>query len=343
MGTEEILQEYSCCGTSGGNTANNRRTSLEINALSAPTGTTTRIVITERCGERGEAFGKKCDGTVKITVILCTFNRCESLVRALESVSLSKLPESIDWEVLVVDNNSRDRTPEVAERFCREYPGRFRYLFEAKPGKSNALNAAIREAHGDVLSFMDDDVIVDPMWLQNLTASLADGRWAGAGGRIIPQWTCTPPPWLPQRDRYALAPLAMFDLGPVGGALDEPPFGTNMAFRKEVFEEYGGFRTDLGPRPGSEIRNEDTEFGQRLLSAGEHLRYEPSAVVYHSIAPSRMRKQYFLAWWFDKARADFGNSVSRLEPSGSSLEFHCILLEGLLCQLCVGWSLSRPP
>lgn len=226
-------------------------------------------------------------------------------MRALESVSLSKLPESIDWEVLVVDNNSRDRTPEVAERFCREYPGRFRYLFEAKPGKSNALNAAIREAHGDVLSFMDDDVIVDPMWLQNLTASLADGRWAGAGGRIIPQWTCTPPPWLPQRDRYALAPLAMFDLGPVGGALDEPPFGTNMAFRKEVFEEYGGFRTDLGPRPGSEIRNEDTEFGQRLLSAGEHLRYEPSAVVYHSIAPSRMRKQYFLAWWFDKARADF--------------------------------------
>ena len=242
---------------------------------------------------------------MKITVVLCTFNRCESLERALESVSLSRLPESIDWEVLVVDNNSSDQTPQVVERFCHEHPARFRYLFEAKPGKSNALNTAIREARGDVLSFVDDDVIVEPTWLEKLTASLHDGRWAGAGGRIIPQWTGPPPFWLPRRDRYALAPLAMFDLGPEGGALNEPPFGTNMAFHKKVFEKYGGFRTDLGPRPGSEIRNEDTEFGQRLLNAGEQLAYEPLAVVHHSVPANRLRKQYFLTWWFDKARADF--------------------------------------
>ena len=72
-----------------------------------------------------------------------------------------------------------------------------------------------------------------------------------------------------------------------------------------MFEKYGGFRTDLGPRPGSEIRSEDTEFGWRLLAAGERLRYEPSAVVYHSVSgESASDKQYFLAWWFDKARAE---------------------------------------
>jgi GT2 family glycosyltransferase len=96
----------------------------------------------------------------------------------------------------------------------------------------------------------------------------------------------------------------MFDLGLDAGPLTEPPFGTNMAFQKWVFEKYGGFRTDLGPRPGSEIRNEDTEFGQRLLTAGEQLRYEPSAVVYHTIPEARLRKPYFLAWWFAKGRAD---------------------------------------
>jgi GT2 family glycosyltransferase len=177
-------------------------------------------------------------------------------------------------------------------------------VFEPHPGKSHALNTGIREARGDILAFMDDDVTVDPSWLHHLTAALHNGKWTGSGGRILPQWTAPPPPWLPQRGRYALAPLAMFDLGLEAGPLTEPPFGANMAFQRRVFEQYDGFRTDLGPRPGSEIRNEDTEFGRRLLAAGERLHYEPSAVVYHSVSEQRVQRKYFLSWWFDKARAD---------------------------------------
>ena len=109
---------------------------------------------------------------------------------------------------------------------------------------------------------------------------------------------------MPLHERQALAPLVMFDLGEQPGELAEAPFGTNMAFRREVFQKYGGFRTDLGPRPGSEIRNEDTEFGTRLLAAGERLWYQPSAVVHHSVAENRLKKEYFLAWWLDKGRAE---------------------------------------
>jgi glycosyltransferase involved in cell wall biosynthesis len=206
--------------------------------------------------------------------------------------------------VLIVDNNSKDQTRAVAQEFIEKYPGRFRYLFEAKQGKSNALNTGIHKAHGDVLAFMDDDVEVEPAWLQNLTAELAGGKWAGTGGRVLPAWKCDPPRWLPMEGRYALAPLVMFDPGLEAGPLDEAPFGTNMAFVKGVFEKYGLFRTDLGPRPGSEIRNEDTEFGQRLLNRGERFRYEPTAVVYHEVPEKRLQKQFFLNWWFDKARAD---------------------------------------
>lgn len=242
--------------------------------------------------------------SMNITVILCTYNRSQSLSKALDSVAVSTLSKSVEWEVLVVDNNSKDQTREVIEGYCRRYPGRFRYLFEPQPGKSHALNTGIQEAQGDILAFMDDDVIVEPTWLQNLTTALHDGQWVGAGGRILPEQTFLPPRWLPLQDRYALAPFALFDLGPKAEALTEPPFGTNMAFQKKVFEKYGGFRTDLGPRPCSEIRNEDTEFGHRLLVAGERLRYEPSAVVYHSVSENRIQKKYFLTWWFDKARAD---------------------------------------
>jgi glycosyltransferase involved in cell wall biosynthesis len=241
---------------------------------------------------------------MRISVILCTYNRCQSLAKALASLAASTLPLAVESEVLVVDNNSRDRTRRVVDDFCQRYPGRFRYLFEPKQGKSHALNAGIRAAGGDVLAFTDDDVTVDPSWLQNLTVCLHSDDWAGAGGRIRPAQHFKPPRWLSLEERYALGPLALFDLGANPGELSEAPFGANMAFRRCMFERYGGFRTDLGPRPGSEIRSEDSEFGNRLLSAGEKLRYEPLAIVRHEIPDCRLQKKYFLAWWFDKARAD---------------------------------------
>jgi glucosyl-dolichyl phosphate glucuronosyltransferase len=241
---------------------------------------------------------------MRISVILCTYNRCQSLQKALESAAALVLPESVKWEVLVVDNNSSDQTQNTVQNLCFRYPGRFRYLFEPQQGKSYALNAGIREARGDVLAFMDDDVTVDPNWLQNLTAGFYNGDWAGAGGRIIAEWTCSPPRWLSPSSRHASGPLVAFDPSPEAGQLNEPPIGTNMAFRREMFEKYGWFRTDLGPCPGSEMRNEDTEFGARLLSAGERLRYEPSALVYHPVQENRLTKKYFLAWWFDKARSE---------------------------------------
>ena len=123
---------------------------------------------------------------MKISVILCTYNRCESLTRALESVAASQMPDSVDWEILVVDNNSKDRTRAVTSEFCLRHPGRVRYLFEAQQGLSNARNAGIHEARSEIIAFTDDDVTVEPTWLHNLTASLHDGLWAGAGGEYAP-------------------------------------------------------------------------------------------------------------------------------------------------------------
>jgi GT2 family glycosyltransferase len=101
-----------------------------------------------------------------------------------------------------------------------------------------------------------------------------------------------------------LAPFAVFDPGLEAGPLGEPPFGANMAFQKKVFARYGGFRADLGRCGANLISNEDTEFGNRLLRAGEMLRYEPLAVVYHPVTKDRLRKNYLLKWWFGKGRAD---------------------------------------
>jgi glycosyltransferase involved in cell wall biosynthesis len=241
---------------------------------------------------------------MNITVLLCTFNRCRSLPKALESVAAQVLPESVTWEVIVVDNNSSDRTRAVVEDYCQRYPGRFRYLFEPQQGLSRARNAGIREARGEIIAFMDDDVTVGPGWLQNLTASLHDGEWAGAGGPVRPPEDFKPPRWLTLGGEMDLGgALALIDFGSVPAELRKPPYGTNMAFRKGMFQKFGAFRADLGRCGGSLLSNEDTEFGRRLLSAGERLRYEPSAMVHHPVPEERLSKRYFRAWWFDYGRA----------------------------------------
>ena len=116
---------------------------------------------------------------MKISVILCTYNRCQSLAKTLESIAVSVLPESVEWEVVVVDNNSKDQTREVIEDFCRRNAGRFRYIHESQQGLSHARNAGIREARGEILAFTDDDIIVDNKWLHTLTTPLTSGEWAG--------------------------------------------------------------------------------------------------------------------------------------------------------------------
>jgi len=241
-----------------------------------------------------------------ITVILCTYNRCTDLAGALESLAVSQVPSSVTWEVVVVDNNSTDQTRNAVEDFGLRYPQRFRYLFEPRPGKSHALNTGIENAAGEILVFVDDDVKVESTWLQNLTAALlCNSEWAGAGGRTLPTQKFRPPAWIPkdfEKDWGGIV-FAQFDLGDNAVELKRAPYGANMAFRKSVFEKHGGFRVDLGPAPGSQIRNEDTELGNRLLVAGERLRYEPSAVVYHPLPEGRVTQEYFLSWWFDYGRA----------------------------------------
>jgi glucosyl-dolichyl phosphate glucuronosyltransferase len=260
---------------------------------------------------------------ISVSVIICSYNRCQSLAKTLESVAASTFSRPLEWEVLVVDNNSTDKTRDLAQDFCRRYPNNFRYIFEAQQGKSHALNTGIREARGEVLAFTDDDVTVEPTWLENLTANLLGHEWVGAGGRVFAEQGVVFPSWLALKGRYTMAGLlVLLDRGSVAGELNEAPFGANMAFRKTMFEKYGGFRTDLGPPP--KLRGEDTEFCLRLMKTGERLRYEPSAIVYHAVPANRLTKKYFLSWWFGHGRCMMRLREKRPPVWGLPSEFFSI-------------------
>lgn len=243
-----------------------------------------------------------------ITVIVCTYNRCRLLPKTLASLANSVAPPEVDWEVLVVDNNSTDGTGEVVRDFSSRYPGRFRYVLEAKQGLSYARNTGVRESRGKLLAFTDDDVVVDPGWLWSLTSGLRSGECVGAAGRIIPELESSLPYWFPDDEPHAMGPFAAFDLGPEPVALTQAPIGANMAFLKQMFEAYGGFRADLGYSGNNVMTNDDTEFGRRLLNDGQRLRYEPAALVHHFVPTHRIQKGYLLRWWFGKGRADIAET-----------------------------------
>jgi len=254
-------------------------------------------------------------GVSSITVVVCTYNRCQTLARALASIAASRMPSSVEWDVLVVDNNSSDGTREVVEHYRRQYPGRFGYLMERQQGLSRARNAGVRGSAGDIIVFTDDDVTVDPEWLRNLTKDLGMGEWAGSAGRIVPVLESPLPKWLAPDQANISGPFVALDLGPVPAPMTQAPFGANMAFQKAVFHKYGEFRTDLGRSGDGLLSCEDSEFGQRLLAAGERLRYEPSAVVNHPVPGDRLHKGYLLSWFFGKGQSDV-RAVRISAPTG---------------------------
>jgi glycosyltransferase involved in cell wall biosynthesis len=239
---------------------------------------------------------------MKVTVIVCTYNRCDTLATTLESLAASTVPDSVEWKIAVIDNNSSDRTRQVVEDFSRRFPGRFRYAFEPRQGKPFALNRGVREAQADVLAFTDDDVIAEPAWLWNLTRNLFSGEWQGAGGKILPLNTAPIPDWIP-RDTYGVL-WGSFDLGDECCDITRvAPYGANMAFRSDVFD-HGLFRTDIGPGvQGSRSTNcEDQNIGEGVLRRGGKLRYEPEAVIHHPFDTRRISRKYISNVFFQMGR-----------------------------------------
>lgn len=251
-----------------------------------------------------------------ISVVLATFNRAESLRVALDSFSRVGLSTPWNLELLIVDNNSTDNTREVARRFAGRVGFPVRYIFERKQGRSAALNSGISQAGGDIVVFTDDDVVFHQQWLSNLKKTFDSCDCAAVAGRVVPQWSHAKPDWLEMEGQFA---VVHFDMGNELKQIQASPLGANSAFRRDVFQKYGLFRLDLGVSGGRHtITCDDSEFGERLIKAGEKIMYCPDAVVYHPVDPVRTTKKYFLSWYYYN-----GVSVTRMSgiPEGGVFWF----------------------
>ena len=232
-----------------------------------------------------------------ISVIISTYNRCDMLPAALESV-LAQAANGVRYEVIIVDNNSTDQTRDVVESFIARRCGNVRYVFEGKQGLSHARNAGIATALAPLVAFTDDDVRAATDWIASIKRAFDDHpEVAFVGGKVLPQWLGEPPAWLTNKH---WAPLAIVDYG------DEPFYvdtqkplclvGANLIFRREVFEQVGLFKPDLQRVKDGVGSMEDHEFLLRVWATGGRGLYDPRIVMTAEVQTERMTKEYHRRW-----------------------------------------------
>ena len=210
------------------------------------------------------------------TVLIATFDRAALLGETLQSLAGLSVRAGRTWEVIVVDNNSSDDTAAVVSRHAASFPVPLRYLFESRQGRSTALNSGIAAATGRVLAMTDDDVRVEPDWLDAACDALGgtDESLAYAGGPVAPIWESKPPAWLDLARGDLWGTIAIQDHGDLPFRYDERrkvPLGANMAARRALFERVGGFRADLGRSSGRVVMGQEVpELLLRAQAAGLH-------------------------------------------------------------------------
>jgi glucosyl-dolichyl phosphate glucuronosyltransferase len=250
---------------------------------------------------------------MRLTVAICTRNRAAQLQQTLEQVTRLRTPSRVRWELLVIDNGSRDDTGRVLDAFATRLP--IRPIFEPHPGKAYALNRAAQEAAGDYILWTDDDVLVDPDWLA--AYSEAFQRWPEAavfGGPISPRFVGTPPAWLQRAATRLQGVYARreIDTTPAPVTPEMLPFGANLAIRtrEQLLHPYD---TRLGPQPDSAIVHEEVVCLLSILASGATGWWVPGAKVQHCISPERQTIRYLRRFYHGQ-----GEFVARIRPDHTS-------------------------
>jgi len=206
-----------------------------------------------------------------LSLIICTRDRCEQLARCLHS--LRALAFERPWELIVVDNGSTDGTSAVVKEFIDNSGLKAVYLFEPNRGKSTALNTALRTAQGRILAFTDDDCYPAPDFLARVWSAFADAALGYISGRILLHDPADYPIAInDSTTALTFAARSFIYAGAVGGG--------NMAFRREVLVQIGGFDPSFGPGAPFNAA-EDVEVAARASAIGWKGEYRPEVIVSH--------------------------------------------------------------
>jgi glycosyltransferase involved in cell wall biosynthesis len=228
----------------------------------------------------------------KITIAICTYNRSDALEG---SVSSSFDQETtFPFDVLVVDNNSTDDTQQVLQELKSRYPA-LRCVREEKQGLSHARNRALEESSAEIVAYIDDDCFLLPGWLQAIWEGF-DAPDVGIVGGIThvgypdderPDWMTT-----------SIEGLLGYHYEGPDKKECLAAYGGNMAMRRQLVLDLGGFETNLGYAGKSKVPGEDIDISRRIAEAGYKVMYLPDAELIHRVDPPRLE----LGWLAERMR-----------------------------------------
>ena len=256
------------------------------------------------------AAAQSMTGEPLISVIVTSYSRnrladIKELLTSLNAQTYGRL------EVIFVGEGSRALGQEVARYGRQRGMANLLVLFNDGPGGlAPARNLGVRHAHGEIIAFLDDDVIALPDWAEETAKSfLVDESAIGLTGPALPKWQGEPQPWFPPEFYWIISCTGWFDgqgVRPVRNA-----WGMNMAFKREAFqrcafdERLGGNR---GAADGSKsgLLGEDTLFSLRIRQeTGRPIIYNPRVKVLHKVYPYRFERRFVRrrAFWEGDTKA----------------------------------------
>ncbi|MBE7170969.1 MAG: glycosyltransferase family 2 protein [Williamsia sp.] len=241
---------------------------------------------------------------MEISIIIPTLNRAASLKSTLRSI-LAQVDAPL-FEVIVVDNGSTDNTREVCSETGKEISN-FVYVYDSEPGLLTGRHKGGAIAQGVILSFIDDDVELNPYWLRGVSAAFREASHVSiVTGPCLPKYQVYPPAWLadcwqptPHGGKMCL-PLSLIDTGHERVEIDPLyAFGLNYSIRKEAFEILGGFHPDRIADHLQQYQGDgETGLSIKAKSKNYSALYVSSALLYHLVPQERLQINYFERWHY---------------------------------------------
>lgn len=231
---------------------------------------------------------------MKFNIIICTYNRVDILKITLPCYNSLKVPEGVDLEVIIVDNNSNDETAGYVDKFITKGHSRikYRYIAEPRQGLSYARNTGYKNASGDYIAYMDDECIIPENWLNIAFQDVVSERPAFLGGpyygKYLPAASSI---WY--KESFGDSYILQYNLA-TGPMKSHYLSGGNIVVRKDVFDKIGLFNTELGMSGVTINFGEEQDFQKRLIAKypRELIWYNSSLFVWHYIREEKMSVPY---------------------------------------------------
>jgi len=263
-----------------------------------------------------------------VSVVVCTYSleNCQSLIQAVDSLLEQTHRKT---EIIIVVDENKDLYERILEVWSAQDNIKL-VVTEENLGAFGAGNVGVEIAQGSIIAFMDDDAIAERDWLENLAVTYENLNVISVGGKALPRWLSGKPRYLPE-EMYWLVGVTHEGFAEEEVVEVRNTFGLNMSFRREVFEEIGLFNTELGFAKGgnSYMQGAEAEFALRMKQAlGKGVMYNPSAIVYHKIPPSKVEVKILLKRAFYQGYSKA--KLKRLHTSTGCLSVETSYLKSLL-------------